>query len=119
MQRPDAVLISLRGRTLTRFLTVPYNLQVANWSDIISQTGHCKTKTADCDSRLSVKRLQSSFCILHPACVLLSVCSLHFTSALHSAFYTDRLSNSPRKQLDTHEPSVLNIYMEKHEIPVG
>ena len=27
--------------------------------------------------------LQSLFCILHPACVLLSVCSLHFTLRLH------------------------------------
>ena len=49
-----------------------------------------------------LKSLQSSFCILHPACVLLSVCilqfalSLHFTpgpqSAVHSpqsSFYTD------------------------------
>ena len=26
---------------------------------------------------------QSSFCILHPACVLLSVCSLHFTLSQH------------------------------------
>ena len=66
----------------------------------------------------------SPHCILHPACVLLSVCSQHFTLSLHftpgphSAFYTDRLSNSPRKQLDTHGPSVLNIYMGKPEIPV-
>ena len=35
---------------------------------------------------------------MHPACVLLSVCSLHFTLSLHftpgpqSAFYTDRLT---------------------------
>ena len=49
------------------------------------------------------KNLQSLFCILHPACVLLSVDSLHFTLSLHftpgpqsavcspqSAFYTDR-----------------------------
>ena len=50
--------------------------------------------------------LQSSFCILHPACVLPLVCSLHFTLSLHftpgpqsavcspqSAFYTDRFGN--------------------------
>ena len=49
------------------------------------------------------KSLQSLFCILHPASVLLSVCSLHFTLTLHftlgpqsavrspqSTFYTDR-----------------------------
>ena len=62
--------------------------------------------------------MQSSFCILHAACVLLIVCSLHFIPGPQSAFYTDPLSNSPRKQLDTHEPSVLNIYMGKPEIPV-
>ena len=70
------------------------------------------------NSRLSVKRLQSSFCILHAACVLLIVCSLHFIPGPQSAFYTHHLSNFPRMQLDTHEPSVLNIYMEKPEIPV-
>ena len=70
------------------------------------------------NSRLSVKRLRSSFCILHPACVLLIVCSLHFIPGPQSAFYTYHLSNSPRKQLDTHRPSVLNIYMGKPEIPV-
>ena len=49
------------------------------------------------------KSLQSLFCSLHPACVFLSVCSLHFKLSLHftpgpqsevysplSAFYTDR-----------------------------
>ena len=48
-----------------------------------------------------LKSLQSLFCILHPACVLLSVCSLHFTpgpqSAVcspQSAFYTDRCLNT-------------------------
>ena len=48
-----------------------------------------------------LKSLQSLFCILHPACVLLSVFSLHFTpgpqSAVcspQSAFYTDRCLNT-------------------------
>ena len=57
------------------------------------------------------KSLQSIFCILHPACVLLLVCSLHFTTlSLHftpgpqsavcspqSAFYTDRLKITFRR----------------------
>ena len=87
MQRPVAVWISLRGRTLTRFPTIPCNLQMANWSDSISQTGQCKTKTADCGPgvkcRLSVKSAvliafctqpafysQSVVSILHSLCVL-------------------------------------------------
>ena len=32
-----------------------------------------------------LKSLQSSFCILHPACILLSICNLHFTLSLHFA----------------------------------
>ena len=49
------------------------------------------------------KKVQSLFCILHPACVLLLVCSLHFALSLQftpglqsavcspqSAFYADR-----------------------------
>ena len=52
------------------------------------------------------KSLLSLFCILHPACVLLSVCGLHCTLSLHftpgpqsavcspqSSFYTDRFLN--------------------------
>ena len=87
MQRPVAVWICLRGRTLTQFPTIPYNLQMANWSDSISQTGQCKTKTADCGPgvkcRLSVKSAvliafctqpafysQSVVSILHSLCVL-------------------------------------------------
>ena len=90
-----------------------------------------KRRLRTADSRLRTRgkmktecKVCSPHCILHPACVLLSVCSQHFTLSLHftpgphSAFYTDRLSNSPRKQLDTHGPSVLNIYMGKPEIPV-
>ena len=64
------------------------------------------------NSRLSVKCLQSSFCILHPACVLLIVCSLHFIPGPQSAFYTDPLSNSPRKQLDTHDLVYLTFTWE-------
>ena len=64
------------------------------------------------NSRLSVKRLRSSFCILHPACVLLIVCSLHFIPGPQSAFYTDPLSNSPRKQLDTHDLVYLTFTWE-------
>ena len=46
------------------------------------------------------KSLQSLFCILHQACILLSVCSQHFILSLHftpgscspqSAFYIDWL----------------------------
>ena len=39
-----------------------------------------------------------SFCILPPACVLLSVCSLHFTPGPQCAFYTDRFND----HLDDH-----------------
>ena len=110
MQRPVAVWICLRGRTLTQFPTIPCNLQMANWSDSISQTGQCKTRTAECEQQTECKK--SAVLILH------FTLSLHFTPGPHSAFYTHHLSNFPRKQLDTHEPSVLNIYMGKPEIPV-
>ena len=49
-----------------------------------------------------LKSLQSSFCILHPACILLSVCIiLYFTLSLQhftltgpqSLFYTDEMKN--------------------------
>ena len=88
MQRPVAVWISLRGRTLTQFPTIPYNLQMANWSDSISQTGQCKTKTADCGPgvkcRLSVKSaVLIAFCT-QPAFYSQSVVSsLHSLCVLH------------------------------------
>ena len=50
-----------------------------------------------------LKSLQSSFCILHPACILLSICSLHFTpgwqSAVRSLRFTlmaKEIENQPR-----------------------
>ena len=42
-----------------------------------------------------LKSLQSSFCILHPTCVLLSVCSLHFTLTL-SLHFTPGLQSAVR-----------------------
>ena len=36
-----------------------------------------------------------SFCILPAACVLLLVCSLHFTPGPQCAFYTDRFNDHP------------------------
>ena len=61
-----------------------------------------KRRLRTADSRLRTRgtmktecKVCSPHCILHPACVLLSVCnqhftlSLHFTPGPHSAFYTD------------------------------
>ena len=81
MQRPVAVWICLRGRTLTQFPTIPCNPQMANWSDSISQTGQCKTRTAECEQQTECKK--SAVLILH------FTLSLHFTPGPHSAFYTD------------------------------
>ena len=79
MQRPVAVWLCLRGRTLTQFPTIPCNLQMANWSDSISQTGQCKTRTAECEQQTECKK--SAVFILHFAP------SLRFTHSLQSAFY--------------------------------
>ena len=106
---------------MTNFDPVSYSHATSNWPiEAIASLKQVSVKRGlrTANSRLSVKRLQSSFCILHAACFLLIVCSLHVTPGPQSAFYTDPLSNSPRKQLDTHGPSVLNIYMGKPEIPV-
>ena len=79
MQRPVAVWLCLRGRTLTQFPTIPCNLQMANWSDSISQTGQCKTRTAECEQETECKK--SAVLILHFAR------SLRFTHSLQYAFY--------------------------------
>ena len=110
MQRPVAVWLCLRGRTLTQFPTIPCNLQMANWSDSISQTGQCKTKTADCGLRtadcgpgvkwrLSVKSAvliafctQPAFYSQSVVCILLSVCILPLVRTLRFTLTSLKLS---------------------------
>ena len=64
----------------------------------VTDTGYLFHRFGEEGAQVFKKSLQSLFCILHPACVLLSVCSLHFTLSLQftpgpqSAFYTDRIS---------------------------
>ena len=58
--------------TSTRKRSVP---EVCNWYQLLEKKKH-----------KCLKSLQSSFSILRPACVLLSVCSLHFTLT-QSVFY--------------------------------
>ena len=62
------------------------------------------------------------FCILHPACVSLSVCSLHFTLSLHftpgpqsavcspqSSFYTDRFCSSMKDVFRGYQGHLLSL----------
>ena len=69
----------LWGDELSPSFLLPCNLEMANWSDSISQTGQCKTRTAECKQQTECKT--SAVLILHFAP------SLRFTHSLQSAFY--------------------------------
>ena len=113
MQRPVAVWICLRGRTLTQFPTIPCNLQLWPIEAIASlnqvsvkrrlRTADYGLRTADCGPgvkcRLSVKSAvliafctQPAFYSQSVVCILLSVCILPLVRTLRFTLTSLKLS---------------------------
>ena len=96
--RPNAVffLLVLPLSLSKLFIAVQSpNLVHQHWGD--KETRKCPNNFDwDCSylenkEHKCLKSLHSSFCILHPACVLLSVCRLHFTPTVY-LFYNRLIS---------------------------